>query len=181
VKNVWFRFIGALERVEGGLLSRMGISLPLAAILIVVGTDLAAGRDHYLTPGMVAAPPLAALTLRWRGTLFICLLGAAVQGSLAPYDGISTIPDHDVLIGQIFAYGIVSLFSIYISWRRETGARAFTAIASVAEAAQHALMHPPAPRVARCASLCATYPPRTPPRSAAICTPYWRPRTACGR
>ncbi len=57
------------------------------------------------------------------------------------------IPDHDVLFGQLFAYGVVSLFSVYIAWRRETGAAAFSAIASVAEAAQHALMHPPAPRV----------------------------------
>jgi len=147
VKNVWFRFTAALERVEGEYLSRMGFFLPLTAIFIVVATDLAAGRDHYLTPGIVAAPPLAALTVRWRGTLFICVFGAAVQGALAPYDGITSIPDHDVMIGQVFAYAIVSLFSIYISWRRETGARAFTAIASVAEAAQHALMHPPAPRV----------------------------------
>ncbi|MDX6354755.1 MAG: hypothetical protein QOF98_1658 [Streptomyces sp.] len=147
MKNVWFRFIGVLERVEGEYLSRMGMTLPLAAILIVVSSDLAGGRDHYLTPGMVAAPPLAALTVRWRGTLFICLLGAAAQGALAPYDGITDIPNHDVLLGQVFAYGIVSLFSVYISWRRETAVRAFTAIASVAEAAQHALMHPPAPRV----------------------------------
>jgi len=147
VKNVWFRFIGLLERVEGEYLSRMGMTLPLAAIIVVVSSDLAGGRDHYLTPGMVAAPPLAALTVRWRGTLFICLLGAAAQGALAPYDGITDLPNHDVLLGQVFAYGIVSLFSVYISWRRETSVRAFTAITSVAEAAQHALMHPPAPRV----------------------------------
>ncbi|WP_329132315.1 serine/threonine-protein phosphatase [Streptomyces sp. NBC_01476] len=147
MKNVWSKFIGALQRFESDYMSRVGLSLPLAAIGVVVLSDLIAGRDHFLTPGIIVAPPLAAITVRWRGTVFICLLGAAVQAALAPYDGITHIPDHDVLFGQLVSYALVSLFSVYISWRRETGARAFTAIASVAEAAQHALMRPPEHRV----------------------------------
>ncbi|WNI15675.1 PP2C family protein-serine/threonine phosphatase [Actinacidiphila sp. ITFR-21] len=147
MKRAWSRFIGVLQRMEGLYLSRMGISLPLAVIGLVVLSDLLAGRDHYLTPGIVVAPSLAAITVKWRGTLLVCLLGAGVQGALAPYDGAVDIPDHDVIFGQLFAYGIVSVFSVYISWRRETGARAFTAITSVAEAAQQALMQTPAPRV----------------------------------
>jgi hypothetical protein len=149
VKRVWSRFIRVAQRAEAEYLSRLGISLPLAAIVVVVVADLLAGRDHYLAPGIVVAPALAALTLRWRATLFICALGAAVQGALAPYDGVVGIHDHDVLWGGLFAYTVVSLFSVYISWRRETGARAFSAINSVAEAAQQALMRPPAPRVGR--------------------------------
>ncbi|MFJ2954159.1 PP2C family protein-serine/threonine phosphatase [Streptomyces sp. NPDC087270] len=144
MKNAWVR---AVQRLESDYLSRMGLSLPLAALAIVVIADLLAGQDHFLTPGIVAAPPLAAITVSWQRTLFISLLGVAVQGALSPYDGVTDIPNHDVLFGQLFAYCLVSLFSIYIAWRRETGAKAFTAITSVAEAAQHALMHPPAPRV----------------------------------
>lgn len=145
MKNV--RLVRALQRVEDEYLSRMGMSLPLAAIALVVAADLTAGRDHFITPGIVAAPPLAAITVNWRRTLFIGLLGLAVQVALAPYDGVTDIPDHDVVFGQVFAYGAVTLFSVYIAWRRETGAKAFNAITSVAEAAQHALMRPPAPRV----------------------------------
>ncbi|SEG79191.1 Stage II sporulation protein E (SpoIIE) [Actinacidiphila yanglinensis] len=144
MKNAWVR---AVQRLESDYLSRMGLSLPLTAIVLVVLADIIAGRDHFLTPGIVVAPPLAAITVSWQRTLFVSLLGAAVQAALTPYDGVTDIPDHDVLFGQLFAYALVSLFSIYIAWRRETGAKAFTAIASVAEAAQHALMHPPAPRV----------------------------------
>jgi hypothetical protein len=145
VKNV--RLVRALQRVEGEYLSRMGLSLPLAAIALVVIADLAAGRDHFVTPGIVAAPPLAAITVNWQRTLFIGLLGIGIQVALAPYDGVTDIPDHNVVFGQVFAYGAVTVFSVYIAWRRETGDKAFNAIASVAEAAQHALMHPPAPRV----------------------------------
>lgn len=137
----------ALQRVEVEYLSRMGLSLPLAAIIIVVGADLLAGRDHFLTPGIVVAPALAAITVNWRQTLFIGVLGMGAQAALAPYDGVTSLPDKDVLLGQIFAYGFVCVFSVYLAWRRETGAKAFTAITSVAEAAQHALMRPPAPRV----------------------------------
>jgi hypothetical protein len=147
VKKIWSRFTGALQRLENEYLSRMGISLPLAAVVVVIGADLLAGRDHYLTPGIVVAPALAAVTVRWRATLVICLVGAAAQGVLIPYDRVLAGSDHDTLIGQLFAYFVVSVFSVYSSWRRETRARAFTAITSVAEAAQHALMNPPAPRV----------------------------------
>ncbi|MBM9508781.1 serine/threonine-protein phosphatase [Streptomyces sp. KK5PA1] len=96
---------------------------------------------------MVAAPALASITVTWQRTVLVCAIGVVAQGALAPYNGVTDLPDRDVLYGQIFAYFFVSLFSVYIAWRRETRARAFTAIASVAEAAQHALMHPPAPRV----------------------------------
>jgi hypothetical protein len=144
VKSVWLR---AVQRLESEYLARLGLSLPLIALALVVGSDLIAGQDHYLTPGIVAAPALAAITVNWRKCLFVAVLGAIVQAALAPYDGITTTGDHDVLFGQLYAYGLVSAFSVYIAWRRETGARAFTAVASVAEAAQHALMHPPAPRV----------------------------------
>lgn len=137
----------ALQRVEGEYLARMGLSLPLASMALVVLADLVEGRDHFLTPGIVVAPPLAAITVTWRKTLFVGVLGLLVQAALAPYDGITDIPDHDVFFGQAFAYAFVTLFSVYIAWRRETGAKAFTAIASVAEAAQHALMRPPEPRV----------------------------------
>jgi hypothetical protein len=144
VKNAWVR---AVQRLESEYLSRMGLSLPIAALVIVVGADLLAGQDHFLTPGIVAAPALAAITVNWQRTLFISLLGAGIQAALSPYDGVTRIPDRDVLLGQLFAYAVVSVFSVYIAWRREAGAKAFTAIASVAEAAQHALMHPPEPRV----------------------------------
>lgn len=143
--NSWFT--GAVQRLESEYLGRAGMSLPLAAIAVVVAADLVAGPDHFLTPGIVAAPALAAITVSWRKTLFVSVLGVLVQAALIPYDGVTNIPDKDVLFGQLFAYGLVCLFSVYIAWRRETGAKAFTAIASVAEAAQHALMHPPAPRV----------------------------------
>lgn len=145
MKNV--RLVRALQRVEDEYLSRMGISLPLLVIALVAIADLSAGRDHFIAPGIVAAPPLAAMTVSWQRTVFIGVLGLAVQGALSPYDGIATIPDHDLFYGQVFAYTAVSVFSVYIAWRRETGAKAFSAITSVAEAAQHALMRPPAPRV----------------------------------
>ena len=145
MKIVWLT--RTLQRVEGDYLARMGLSLPLASIAVVIGADLLAGRDHFLTPGIVVAPPLAAITVTWRKTLFVGVLGLLVQAALAPYDGVTDIPDHDVFFGQAFAYALVTLFSVYIAWRRETGARAFSAIASVAEAAQHALMRPPDPRV----------------------------------
>lgn len=144
VKKAWVR---AVQRLESEYLSRLGVSLPITALLVVLVADLLAGPDHFLTPGIVAVPALAAITVDWKRTLLLCLLGAAVQGALAPYDRVTDIPDEDVLIGQLFAYGLVSLFSVYIAWRRETGNRAFTAIATVAEAAQRALMRPPAPRV----------------------------------
>ncbi|WP_405581975.1 PP2C family protein-serine/threonine phosphatase [Streptomyces sp. NBC_01190] len=147
MKKAWSKVSTLLERAESDYPSRVGVVLPLIAIALVVAADLLAGRDHYLTPGIVVAPALASLTLRWRGTLFIALLGAAVQGALAPYDGATDIPSHDVLFGQVFAYAAVSVFSVYISWRREAGARAYTAITTVAEAAQHALMRPPPARV----------------------------------
>ncbi|MFC4036421.1 PP2C family protein-serine/threonine phosphatase [Streptomyces polygonati] len=149
MKSVWSRALSGLQRAEGDYLSRLGLSLPLFALAVVVGADLLAGRDHYLTPGIVVAPALASITVRWRATLFICLLGAAIQGGLSSYDGVADLTNHDVLYGQLIAYAIVSVFSVYISWRRETGARAFSAITSVAEAAQQALMRPPAPQVGR--------------------------------
>jgi hypothetical protein len=145
VKKAWFT--RTVARLESEHLSRMGMSLPIGALLVVVAADLMAGRDHFLTPGIVVAPALASITVDWRRTLVVSLLGAAVQAALSPYDGVTDIPDHDVLFGQLFAYGLVCVFSVYIAWRRETGAKAYTAISSVAEAAQHALMQPPAPRV----------------------------------
>ncbi|SHK93562.1 PP2C family protein-serine/threonine phosphatase [Actinacidiphila paucisporea] len=145
MKIVWLT--RTLQRLESEYLARAGLSLPLAAIAVVVGADLIAGRDHFLTPGIVAAPPLAAITVTWRKTLLVGVLGLLSQAALAPYDGITDIPDHDVFFGQAFAYVFVTLFSVYIAWRRETGAKAFTAITSVAEAAQHALMRPPEPQV----------------------------------
>jgi hypothetical protein len=145
VKIAWLT--RGLQRVEGEYLARMGLSLPLATIALVVIADLSAGQDHFLTPGIVVAPPLAAITVTWRKTIFVGVLGLVVQAALAPYDGITEIPQRSVFFGQAFAYALVTLFSVYIAWRRETGAKAFTAIASVAEAAQHALMRPPASRV----------------------------------
>ncbi|MEV6012519.1 PP2C family protein-serine/threonine phosphatase [Streptomyces sp. NPDC051976] len=145
MKIAWLK--KALLRVEGEYLSRMGISLPIIAIIVVALADLAAGRDHFLTPGIIVAPPLAAITVSWQRTIFIGFLGLATQAALSPYDGVTDVNDHDILFGQLFAYTAVTVFSVYIAWRRETGARAFTAITSVAEAAQHALMRPPAPRV----------------------------------
>ncbi|HEY3481914.1 MAG TPA: serine/threonine-protein phosphatase, partial [Streptomyces sp.] len=145
MKIAWLK--KALLRLEGEYLSRMGISLPIIAIVVVALADLSAGKDHFLTPGIIVAPPLAAITVSWQRTLFIGILGLVAQGALTPYDGVIDTSDHDVLFGQLFAYLAVTLFSVYIAWRRETGARAFTAITSVAEAAQHALMRPPAPRV----------------------------------
>lgn len=146
MKNLWLR---GIQRVENDYLSRIGLSLPLAAIAVVTAADLLAGRDHYVAPGMVAAPALASVTVSWQRTTLVCVLGAAAQGALAPYDGVTDIGSsaQSIVYGQIFAYCFVSLFSVYIAWRRETGAKAFTAITSVAEAAQHALMHPPASRV----------------------------------
>ncbi|WP_225844473.1 PP2C family protein-serine/threonine phosphatase [Streptomyces sp. HPF1205] len=146
MKNLWLR---AIQRVENSYLARMGLSLPLAAIAVVVAADLVGGRDHFIAPGMVAAPALASVTVSWQRTVLVCVLGAAAQGALAPYDGVVDIgpAGQSVVIGQVFAYCFVSIFSVYIAWRRETGAKAFTAITSVAEAAQHALMRPPASRV----------------------------------
>ncbi|MBY8879242.1 PP2C family protein-serine/threonine phosphatase [Actinacidiphila acidipaludis] len=144
MKSAWLRTV---QRLESDYLARLGLSLPLVALLIVILADVIAGRDHYLTPGIVAAPALAAITVDWRKTLLVSVLGVLVQGALAPFDGVTRTADKDVLFGQLYAYGLVSAFSVYIAWRRETGARAFTAITSVAEAAQHALMQPPAPRV----------------------------------
>ncbi|HEY5833294.1 PP2C family protein-serine/threonine phosphatase [Streptomyces sp.] len=144
MKNVWLRL---LQRLESDYLARTGLSLPLAAIAVVVAADLLSGPDHFLTPGIVAAPALAAVTVNWQRTVLVSVLGAGVQTALAPYDGMMAVNDQDVLFGQAFAYAVVCVFSVYIAWRRETGVKAFNAISSVAEAAQHALMRPPAPRV----------------------------------
>jgi hypothetical protein len=144
VKNAWKR---AIQRLENAYVSRLGMSLPVAALLVVVAADLITGQGHYLTPGIVVVPALASLTVSWQRTLLLSALGGAVQGALSPYDGVTRIPDHDVVIGQVTAYVLVSLFSVYTAWRREAGLKAFSAISSVAEAAQQALMRPPEPRV----------------------------------
>jgi Stage II sporulation protein E (SpoIIE) len=143
VKNVWLRVI---QWVENEYLARMGLSLPLAVMALVVAADALAGPGHYLTPRIIAAPALASVTVSWQRTAFVGLLGAAVQALMAPFDHVLGNPN-GLLYGQVFAYVVVSVFSVYIAWRRETGAKAFHAITTVAEAAQHALMHPPAPRV----------------------------------
>lgn len=133
--------------MESEYLSRLGISLPLAALAAVIAADLIAGPGHYLAPGVVMVPAFASLTVNWQRTIIMSLLGAATQAALSPYDGVTDILNNNVLLGQLISYLAVSAFSIYVAWRRETDTKAYTAISSVAEAAQHALMHPPAPRV----------------------------------
>ncbi|MDJ0339973.1 PP2C family protein-serine/threonine phosphatase [Streptomyces sp. H10-C2] len=137
----------ALRSLESALLARQGMALPLTAVAVVAAADLLAGRDHFIAPGMVVAPALAAITTTWRRVLLIAALGFATQLILAPYDGIDAPRDRALFGGQLIAYVVVSLFGAYIAWRRETGLRAFTAITSVAEAAQRALLRPPGPRV----------------------------------
>ncbi|MEU3459839.1 PP2C family protein-serine/threonine phosphatase [Streptomyces sp. NPDC006733] len=141
------RIVGALRSLEESVLSRQGMGLPLLAIAVVSVTDLAAGRDHYIGPGMVVAPALASITTTWLRTLLVAALGLASQVLLAPYNGVVEIHDWVLLTGQFTTYLVVSLFSAYIAWRRETGQRAFSAITSVAEAAQRALLRPPGDRV----------------------------------
>ncbi|MCM2428260.1 PP2C family protein-serine/threonine phosphatase [Streptomyces sp. RKAG337] len=141
------RIVGALRSLESAVLARQGMALPLLAIAVVSAADLAAGRDHYIGPGMVVAPALAGITTTWRRTLLVAVLGLVAQTALAPYNGVTQVRDWVLLTGQLATYIVVSLVSAYIAWRRETGQRAFTAITSVAEAAQRALLRPPGDRV----------------------------------
>lgn len=141
------RIARVLRSLESGILARQGMALPLVAVAVVAAADLAAGRDRFIAPGMVVAPALAAITTTWRRVLVVAALGLLTQGLLAPYDGVIDPHDRALLGGQVIAYVVTSLFSAYIAWRRETGQRAFTAITSVAEAAQRALMRPPGSRV----------------------------------
>lgn len=121
--------------------------LPLLTIAVVAGVDLAADADHFIAFGMVVAPTLAAITTTWPLTLVVGAVGLAAQILLAPFDDLTVPGDRTRLIGQISAYIVVTLFSAYIARRRESGARAFTAMTSVAEAAQRALLRPPGPEV----------------------------------
>lgn len=141
------RIVGALRSLEDHVLARQGVGLPLLAIVIVSVADLSAGRDHYIGPGMVVAPALASITTTWGRTLLVAFLGLASQVALAPFNGVVAGHDWILLSGQFATYAVVSLFSAYIAWRRETGRRAFYAITSVAEAAQRALLRPPGNRV----------------------------------
>jgi len=122
------------------------MTLPLAAIVVLSVLDIVLGKERYVTPVLVIAPTLAALTTTWRRTLVIAAVGLVARFALAPYDGVLE-PGSPLFTGQLTGYVIVSLFSAYISWRAEVGRQAFAAVTSVAEAAQLALLRPPGPRV----------------------------------
>lgn len=126
---------------------RPGMTLPLLAVVAISATDLVAGRDRFVTPMMVIAPALAAITTTWRRTLVVGLIGLLAQAALAPFDGVLDPEDRRLLQGQVVSYLTVTAFSAYIAWRYEQGRKAYAAVHSVAEAAQHALLRPPGPRV----------------------------------
>jgi serine phosphatase RsbU (regulator of sigma subunit) len=121
--------------------------LPLAAIAVICALDIVLGRERYVTPILVVVPALAALTTTWRRTLVVGVLGMAARFALAPHDRALDPPSRPLFAGQVIAYVLVSLFSVYIAWRSETGRRAFAVVTSVAEAAQMALLRPPGPEV----------------------------------
>jgi len=129
------------------VLNRPGMFLPLLAVVVISLVDVAAGRDRFITPMMVTAPALAAITTTWRRTLVVGAVGLLAQAALAPYDGVLDPNDRRLLQGQVVSYVVVTLFSAYIAWRYEKGRKAFAAVHSVAEAAQRALLRPPGSRV----------------------------------
>jgi hypothetical protein len=139
--------VRVLRLLETQVLGRRGMTLPLVAMAFICSLDVMLSRDRYITPVLVVAPALAALTTTWRRTLVVGAIGLLARLALAPHDGVLGAAGRPLFAGQMIGYVLVSLFSAYISWRAETGRRAFAVVTSVAEAAQLALLRPPGPQV----------------------------------
>ncbi|BFV56917.1 PP2C family protein-serine/threonine phosphatase [Kitasatospora sp. CMC57] len=119
----------------------------LVALLVVVVTDLATGRESYLSPLMVVVPSLAALTLRPLELLLVCLIGLVTLVGLSHYDQVTNLNNGQFLFGAVVSYVVLSVFSAWVAGIRMRRAAAFAAVSSVAEAAQRALLRPPGPVV----------------------------------
>jgi serine phosphatase RsbU (regulator of sigma subunit) len=123
------------------------MALPLLVIVLVAAADAALGRDRFLTPMMVTAPALAAITTTWRRTLVVGATGLVVMAALAPIDGVLSPHERRLAQGEAVSYLAVAAFSVYIARQYERGRSAYNAVTSVAEAAQRAILPPPGPRV----------------------------------
>ncbi|MFJ5925454.1 PP2C family protein-serine/threonine phosphatase [Kitasatospora sp. NPDC092948] len=120
----------------------------LLAIGLVALADVLAGPSTYLAPLMVVVPSVAALTLRPRELLGVCLLGLVVMLVLNRYyDRVTAPADSRFLFGAMISYVVLSAFSAWVADLRMRRAEAFAAVSSVAEAAQRALLSQPDPVV----------------------------------
>ncbi|MGW4382765.1 PP2C family protein-serine/threonine phosphatase [Kitasatospora sp. NPDC004531] len=120
----------------------------LLGIGLVALADVAAGTSTYLAPLMVVVPSIAALTLRPRELLAVCLLGLLVMlGLNRYYDQVTAPSDSRFLFGATVSYLVLSAFSAFVAELRMRRAQAFAAVSSVAEAAQRALLRRPDPIV----------------------------------
>ncbi|WP_083647274.1 PP2C family protein-serine/threonine phosphatase [Kitasatospora sp. CB01950] len=120
----------------------------LLAIGLVVAADLLAGTTTYLAPLMVVVPSVAALTLRPRELIAVCLLGLMAMFVLNRYyDQVTAPSDSRFLFGATISYIVLSAFSAFVAELRMRRAEAFAAVSSVAEAAQRALLRQPDPVV----------------------------------
>ncbi|MFJ5235092.1 PP2C family protein-serine/threonine phosphatase [Kitasatospora sp. NPDC088391] len=120
------------------------------ALLAVLGVGLAdylAGQDRYLAPLMVVVPSIAALTLRPRELLLVCMLGLVAMLGLSYHDEVADFNDSRFLYGAMVSYVAVTAFSAWVAELRMRRAAAFAAVSSVAEAAQRALLRQPEPVV----------------------------------
>ncbi|MFD8481987.1 PP2C family protein-serine/threonine phosphatase [Kitasatospora sp. NPDC059673] len=120
----------------------------LLAIGVVAVADILAGSSTYLAPLMVVVPSIATLTLKPRELIAVCLLGLLVMFGLNHYyDRVTAPADSRFLFGATISYLALSAFSAFVAELRMRRAEAFTAVSSVAEAAQRALLSQPEPVV----------------------------------
>lgn len=92
---------------------------------------------------MVIVPVTSALITTWRGVAVYNVLGAVARTGLAAFDDLLNSHDRRLLVGWSIGSLATSLFSMYQAWRRVRSEALFSAMASVAEAAQSALLQPP--------------------------------------
>ncbi|GAA2742879.1 PP2C family protein-serine/threonine phosphatase [Kitasatospora cinereorecta] len=119
----------------------------LIAMGIVSLADFLSGQDRYLAPLMVVVPSVASLTLKPVELLWVCLLGFFALLGLSNYDQVVDLNDGRFLYGAMVSYVALTVLGAGVAELRMRRAAAFAAVASVAEAAQRALLRQPPPTV----------------------------------
>ncbi|MFF3918062.1 PP2C family protein-serine/threonine phosphatase [Streptomyces sp. NPDC001852] len=112
---------------------------PVLLMVVVALTDLLTPDWLHVSPVMAAVPVLAAVLLPCRATAALGGAALAITALLQWDAGSCGHPDADVTLGSLFVVGLTSLAACSLRQRRE---RQLHRVRSVAETAQHALMHP---------------------------------------
>ncbi|MEU6671695.1 PP2C family protein-serine/threonine phosphatase [Streptomyces sp. NPDC046727] len=128
----------SLRRHATGQLTSGTRVLPVLVVAVVVLVGLAGGAGTVWLPLLAAAPALAATTNAPRGVLWAGLLAMATGTFLGLGHGVSARELAAVLCA-LLAVTAASGLAGALRVRRE---RVLAAVRSVAEAAQHALLHP---------------------------------------